>query len=446
MTHCGEEKSSEVFKAAAFRVTRAGGEEIKRINMSDYKSEFLITLQARGFIKQVTHAAELDAYCASGVPIGYIGFDATASSLHVGSLVQIMMLRHLQQSGGKPVVLMGGGTTKVGDPTDKEKTRPILSDAEIAANMESIKRAFTPFLTFGDGPNDAIMINNDEWLSKIGYIEFLRDYGRHFTINTMIKQETVDRRLRNEQPYTFLEFNYMLLQAYDFLELNRRHNVRLQLGGSDQWGNIVNGVELTRRVENKDVFGLTSNLITTASGAKMGKTAEGAVWLNADLKSPYEYWQFWRNTEDADVGRFARLFTDMPLDEIARLEALEGAEINSAKIALANAATAMLHGETAAREAEAAAAAVFAGGSSDAMPSIDIAASEIEGMLVAAAFSAASLTSSNGEARRLIKQGAARVNDAKVSDQNATLCTSDIVDGAIKLSAGKKRHALIKAI
>lgn len=435
-----------MFKAAAFRVTRAGGIEIKRINMSDYKSEFLTRLQARGFIKQVTHAAELDAYCATGMPIGYIGFDATASSLHVGSLVQIMMLRHLQKSGGKPVVLMGGGTTKVGDPTDKEKTRPILSDAEIAANMASIKRAFTPFLTFGDGPTDAIMINNDTWLSKIGYVEFLRDYGRHFTINTMIKQETVDRRLRNEQPYTFLEFNYMLLQAYDFLELNRRHDVRLQLGGSDQWGNIINGIELTRRVENLDVFGLTSDLITTASGAKMGKTAEGAVWLNADLRSPYEYWQFWRNTEDADVGRFARLFTDMPLEKIAELEALEGADINAAKIALANAATAMLHGPAAAREAEAAARKAFEqGGVSADLPTYKLSKEDWEGeRSTITLLKAAELVKSNGEARRKIAEGAVRINDEKITESRPHQDEEILEDvGAFKVQVGKKRIALV---
>jgi tyrosyl-tRNA synthetase len=414
--------------------------------MTEYKSEFLKTLDSRGFIKQMTHAAELDAYCASGVPVCYIGFDATADSLHVGSLLQIMMLHHFQRSGGKPVVLMGGGTTKVGDPTDKEKSRPLLTDAQIASNMAGIKKAFEPFLKFGDGPTDAIMVNNDDWLSKIGYVEFLRDYGVHFTINTMIKQETVDRRLRNEQPYTFLEFNYMLLQAYDFLELYRRHGVRLQLGGSDQWGNIINGVELTRRVAGGDAYGLTSHLITTASGGKMGKTADGAVWLNADRKSPYEYWQFWRNTEDADVGRFLRLFTDLDVADIAELEKLEGADINTAKIALANAATTLLHGADVAAESEAAAAAVFGdGASADALPTVEVPKVELEaGMLVAAAFAAAGLAASNGEARRLIKQGAAKVNDVLVSDQNGTLSAADLVDGSIKLSAGKKRHALLK--
>tara|TARA_R110002020_G_scaffold309301_2_gene525301 strand:- start:137114 stop:138364 length:1251 start_codon:yes stop_codon:yes gene_type:complete len=414
--------------------------------MTEYKSEFLKTLDSRGFIKQMTHAAELDTYCASGVPVCYIGFDATADSLHVGSLLQIMMLHHFQRSGGKPVVLMGGGTTKVGDPTDKEKSRPLLTDEQIASNMAGIKKAFEPFLKFGDGPTDAIMVNNDDWLSKIGYVEFLRDYGVHFTINTMIKQETVDRRLRNEQPYTFLEFNYMLLQAYDFLELYRRHGVRLQLGGSDQWGNIINGVELTRRVAGGDAYGLTSHLITTASGGKMGKTADGAVWLNADRKSPYEYWQFWRNTEDADVGRFLRLFTDLDVADIAELEKLEGADINTAKIALANAATTLLHGADVAAESEAAAAAVFGdGASADALPTVEVPKVELEaGMLVAAAFAAAGLAASNGEARRLIKQGAAKVNDVLVSDQNGTLSAADLVDGSIKLSAGKKRHALLK--
>ncbi|MFT5776423.1 tyrosine--tRNA ligase [Hyphomonas sp.] len=415
--------------------------------MTEYKSEFLKTLDSRGFIKQVTHPAELDAYCATGTPAAYIGFDATADSLHVGSLLQIMMLRHFQRCGGKPVVLMGGGTTKVGDPTDKDKSRPLLTDEQIASNIAGIKKAFEPFLKFGDGPTDAIMVNNDDWLSKIGYVEFLRDYGVHFTINTMIKQETVERRLRNEQPYTFLEFNYMLLQAYDFLELHRRYGVRLQLGGSDQWGNIINGVELTRRVAGGEAYGLTSPLITTASGGKMGKTADGAVWLNADRKSPYEYWQFWRNTEDADVGRFLRLFTDLELGEIEALERLQGAEVNHAKIALANAATTLLHGANAASESAEAAKAVFgAGASADALPTVEVPQSELDaGMLVAAAFVAAGLAGSNGEARRLIKQGAAKVNDVLVSDQNGTLGAADLIDGAIKLSAGKKRHALVKA-
>ncbi len=416
--------------------------------MSAYTSDFLRELDARGFIKQVTHTDELDAYCASGTPSAYIGFDATADSLHVGSLMGIMMLRRLQQAGGKPIVLMGGGTTKIGDPTDKEKSRPLLTESQIASNIEGIRKAFEPFLTFGSGETDALMVNNADWLNELGYIDVLREVGRHFTINTMVKQDTVARRLAAEQPYTFLEFNYLLLQSYDFLELFRRHGCALQMGGSDQWGNILGGADLIHKADGGDAFGLTCPLITTASGGKMGKTADGAVWLNADRRSPYEYWQFWRNTEDADVGRFLRLFTELPLDEIARLERLEGAEINDAKIALADAATALLHGEEAAAESRTAAAAVFeSGASADALPTAEVPASELEsGYLVAAAFTAAGLTKSNGDARRMIKQGAAKVNDTAVADQNATLSTDDLVDGAIKLSAGKKRHALIKPV
>ncbi|MEL7453211.1 MAG: tyrosine--tRNA ligase, partial [Pseudomonadota bacterium] len=368
--------------------------------MSDYTSEFLRTLDARGFLKQVTHTKELDDYCSAGVPAAYYGCDATAESLHVGSLVGIMTLRHFQKAGGKPIVLIGGGTTKVGDPTDKEKSRPILTEAEIERNAAGIRKAFEPFLTFGDGPSDAIMVNNDDWLSALDYIGFLRDIGKYFTINTMVKQDTVARRLANEQPYTFLEFNYVMLQSYDFLELFRRHGCQLQIGGSDQWGNIVAGTDLIHKSDGGQGFGLTWPLITTASGGKMGKTADGAVWLNADKRSPYEYWQFWRNTEDADVSRFLKLFTELSLDEIATLDALEGAEINSAKIALANAATTLLHGEAAAKEAEAAAAKVFAeGGAANALPTADIEKSELDaGYLVAAAFSLAGLTKSNGDA------------------------------------------------
>lgn len=417
--------------------------------MSEYTSDFLRTLDARGYLKQVTHTEELDAYCKTGVPVCYYGCDATANSLHVGSLVGIMTLRHFQQSGGKPIVLIGGGTTKVGDPTDKEKSRPILTEAEIEQNAAGIRKAFEPFLIFGDGPTDAVMVNNDDWLAGIGYIDFLRDIGKYFTINTMVKQDTVARRLKNEQPYTFLEFNYTLLQAYDFLELSRSQNCFLQVGGSDQWGNIVAGVDLVHKADGGDAFGLTWPLITTASGGKMGKTADGAVWLNADKKSPYEYWQFWRNTEDADVGRFLKLFTELSLEEIAKLEALEGAEINTAKITLASAATAMLHGSAAAKASEAAATAVFAGGgSAEALPTADIPKADLEaGMLVAAAFSVAGLTKSNGDARRMIKQGAARVNDVVVSDQNAVINHADVAaDGTVKLSAGKKRHALIRPV
>jgi tyrosyl-tRNA synthetase len=414
--------------------------------MSDYKSEFLRELSWRGFIKQMTHEAELDAYCASGTPVAYVGYDATADSLHVGHLMTIMMLRILQRHGGKPVALMGGGTTKIGDPTDKEKSRPVLTNAQIDTNIAGVKKAFQPYIRFGDGPSDAIMVNNADWLDKLSYIEVLRDIGVHFTINTMVKQETVARRLESEQPYTFSEFNYLLMQSYDFLELYRRFGCRMQLGGSDQWGNILGGVDLVHKVEGGKTFGLTAHLITTSSGVKMGKTVGGAVWLNADRKSPYEYWQFWRNTEDADVGKFLRLFTDLGREEIERLEALEGAGINDAKIALANAATTLLHGEAAAHEAEAAAKAVFAGGASaDALPTALVPKAELEaGLLVAAALAAAGLCKSNGEGRRLIEQGAIRVNDEAVADPNAKVSAADLKDGAIKLSAGKKRHALIK--
>lgn len=408
------------------------------------ESELLRTLYERGYVYQITDEAGLDEYAKSEIPVGYIGFDATAKSLHVGSLVQIMMLRHLQQAGGKPIVLMGGGTTKVGDPTDKEKTRPILSEEEIQSNIDSIKTVFEKFITFGDGPTDAIMVNNDDWLSKLNYIEFLRDYGKLFTINKMIMQETVKRRLENEQPYTFLEFNYALLQAYDFAELNRRYNVRLQLGGSDQWGNITNGTELCRRVENTQAFGFTTPLLTTASGVKMGKTVGGAVWLNADMKSPYEYWQFWRNTEDADVGRFLKLFTELSMEEIAKLEALKGAQINDAKIALADATTTMLHGEEAAKEARAAASKVFSqGATAEGMPSFDVDASTIEsGYNIVDAFVASGLAKSKGEVRRHIKAGAAKLNGAAVQDDALQITKDDLEDdNTARLSIGKKRHA-----
>lgn len=412
------------------------------------ESELLRTLKERGYVYQITDEAGLDEYAKTEIPVGYIGFDATAKSLHVGSLVQIMMLRRLQLAGGKPVVLMGGGTTKVGDPTDKEKTRPILTEKEIQSNIDSIKSVFEKFLKFGDGPTDAIMVNNDDWLSKINYIEFLRDYGKLFTINKMVMQDTVKRRLENEQPYTFLEFNYALLQAYDFLELNRRLNVRLQLGGSDQWGNITNGTELCRRCENTQGFGFTTPLITTASGVKMGKTVGGAVWLNADMKSPYDYWQFWRNTEDADVGKFLKLFTDIPLTEIAELEALKGAKINDAKITLADAATTMLHGATAAEEAKAAAAKVFAeGATADGMPSFDVQTSLIEaGYSVLDGFIASGLAKSKGEVRRHIKAGAAKLNGKAIAEDSAVISLSDLEDDkTARLSIGKKRHARLTA-
>jgi len=411
-----------------------------------YKSDLITVLAERGYLYQATDLEGLDAVAAREPVSGYIGFDATAPSLHVGSLVQIMMLRRLQQAGGRPIVLIGGGTTKIGDPSFKDQSRPILDTEQIEQNKIGIQRAFNRFLEFGNGPSDAIMVDNDAWLSGLRYIDFLRDYGRHFTINKMVAMESVKRRLDREQPLTFLEFNYMLLQAYDFLELYRRENCRLQLGGSDQWGNIVNGVDLVRRVEDAGVFGFTTPLVTTASGAKMGKTVEGAVWLDEAMVSPYEYWQYWRNAEDADVGRFLRLFTDVPLDEIARLEALEGAEINDAKIRLANEATAMLHGEEAARKAESAARETFEqGGASADLPAASVPAAELEaGLGVLAAFERAGLVGSRGEARRHIKAGALKVNDARIEDAEAVLTQGDARDGAIKLSVGKKRHALIR--
>lgn len=320
--------------------------------MSEYKSELVRVLVERGYHFQSTDLEGLDAAASKGAITGYIGFDATASSLHVGSLVQIMMLRRMQQTGHKPIILMGGATTKIGDPTGKDKMRTMLDEAQIEANKTSILKPFSRLMTIGDGPTDAIVVDNNEWFAEFGYLDFLRRFGTHFTINRMLTFESVKQRLAREEPMTFLEFNYMLLQAVDFLELNRRHGCTLQLGGGDQWGNIVNGVELCRRVDQVEVYGFTTPLVTTASGAKMGKTLDGAVWLNPDMRSPYEYWQFWRNTEDADVGRFLRLFTDLPLDEIARLEALEGAEINDAKVRLANEATTLLHGAEAARKAE----------------------------------------------------------------------------------------------
>jgi len=417
--------------------------------MSDYKSEFLRTLDDRGYIKQATHTAELDAYCERGVPVAYIGIDATGNSAHVGHLVGIMMLRRLQQAGGKPIVLIGGGTTKVGDPTDKEKTRPILTEDQIAANAKGIKKAYGQFLTFGDGPTDAIMVNNADWLDRLGYIEFLRDIGKYFTINTMVKQETVARRLTNEQSYTFLEFNYLLLQSYDFLELSRRHDCFLQMGGSDQWGNILGGVDLIHKADGGQGFGLTSPLLTTASGAKMGKTVDGAVWLNAEKRSPYEYWQFWRNTEDADVGRFLKLFTDLSLDEVATLDALEGADINQAKIALANAATTMLHGEQAAKEAEAAASKAFVGGGVSAdLPTFEIAKADFaDGPTTTALLRAGELVSSNGEARRKMNEGAVRVNDEKVAADHTHNWADVLTDvDAFKVQVGKKRIALVKPI
>jgi len=410
-----------------------------------FKSDFLRTLQARGYIHQITHPVELDEAAASGIVAGYIGFDATAPSLHVGSLIQIMMLRRLQQAGGKPVVLMGGGTTKVGDPTGKDTSRPQLTEETIQSNIDSIKTVFAKFLTFGDGPTDAVMVNNDDWLSTYGYIQFLRDFGTHFTVNRMLSFDSVKLRLEREQPMTFLEFNYMLMQSVDFLELNRSLKVTLQMGGSDQWGNITSGVDLVRRVDQKAAFGLTTPLLTTASGGKMGKTAQGAVWLNAEQLSPYDYWQFWRNAEDADVGRFMRLFTDLSLDEIAAFEALEGAAINDAKKALADAATTMLHGAEAAAHARAAAEAAFEQGRLSAdLPTVELPSGEVFGAMIAAVVTKAGLTASNGEARRLAQGGGLRLNDVPVSDGAQLLTQADVTDGVIKLAAGKKKIVLVK--
>jgi tyrosyl-tRNA synthetase len=415
---------------------------------TDFKSAFLQTLQARGYIHQVTHPAELDAAAKDGVVAGYIGFDATAPSLHVGSLIQIMMLRRLQQAGGRPVVIMGGGTTKVGDPTGKDASRPQLTEETIQSNIASIRTVFEKFLTFGDGPTDAVLIDNDEWLSKYGYIEFLRDYGTHFTVNRMLAFDSVKLRLEREQPMTFLEFNYMLMQSVDFLELNRRQGVTLQMGGSDQWGNIVSGVDLVRRVDQKSAFGLTTPLLTTASGGKMGKTAQGAVWLNAEQLSPYDYWQFWRNAEDGDVGRFMRLFTDLPLDEIARLEALPGAEINDAKKALADAATTLLHGAEEASKARAAAESAFEQGKLSAdLPTVELPRDEVIGAMIAAVVTKAGLSASNGEARRLAQGGGLRLNDEAIADGARLIEAGDVnADGVIKLAAGKKKIVLVKPV
>ena len=412
------------------------------------RSDLVRVLQERGHIYQATDLEGLDQAARAGPISAYIGFDATASSLHVGSLVQIMTLRRLQQTGHRPIVLMGGGTTKVGDPSDKDKSRPLLTDALINANIAGIKRAFDPFLRFGEGPTDAIMPNNAEWLEKLGYIEFLRDYGVHFTINRMMTFEFVKTRLANEQPLTFLEFNYMLMQAADFLELNRRYGCTLQFGGSEQWGNIVNGIELIRRVEAREAFGVTAPLVTTASGVKMGKTVEGAVWLNADRLGPYDYWQFWRNTEDADVGRFLKLFTDLPLDEIGRLERLQGAEINDAKKVLADEATALLHGRDAAATSRAASEAAFEQGRlSDDLPTFEIARSELEAGVVLATLAAdAGLASSRSDARRLAQGGGLRLNDDAVTDASSTVTLADLKDGVIKLAAGRKKIVLVRPV
>ena len=414
------------------------------------RSDLLRVLTERGYVHQATDLEALDAKAAAGPVAGYIGFDATASSLHVGSLVQIMMLRRLQQTGHKPVVLMGGGTTRVGDPSGKDATRSLLDDATIERNIAGVRHAFGPLLTFGDGETDAIGVNNADWLDGFGYVEFLREFGRHFTVNRMLSFDSVKLRLEREQPLSFLEFNYMLMQAVDFLELGRRHAVSVQLGGSDQWGNIVSGVELCRRIDQREVFGVTTPLITTASGAKMGKTAAGAVWLNADELAPYDYWQFWRNTEDQDVGRFMRLFTDLRLDEIARYEALAGSEINEAKKVLADAATSLLHGVDAAQAARGAAESTFEEGRISAdLPTVEIDRNRLAAGVTLAELVAdvASLASSRSEARRLAAGGGLRLNDEAITDAQRRVTLTDFdTDDRLKLAIGRKKIVLVRVV
>ena len=409
---------------------------------------FLETIRQRGFLHQCTDAEGLGALLGGPPVPAYIGFDCTADSLHVGSLVSIMLLRRYQQAGHKPIVLMGGGTTKVGDPSGKEEARPLLSDERIAANMAGIRRVFEKFLTFGDGPSDAVMVNNADWLDGLSYIPFLREYGRHVSVNRMLSMDSVRLRLDRQQPLSFLEFNYAVLQSYDFVELARRFGCRLQMGGSDQWGNIVSGIDLGRRVEGMELFGLTTPLIETASGAKMGKTASGAVWLNAERVSPYDYWQFWRNTEDSDVGRFLRLFTELPMEKVERLEALEGQELNDAKKALADAATTLCHGVEAAQEAAETARRTFEQGeAAQGLPEIEVPRAELQaGIPAFALLRRAGLVDSGGAARRLIRGGGARLNDEPIAGEEQLVGLADMEGlNALKLSAGRKRHVLVRS-
>jgi tyrosyl-tRNA synthetase len=411
--------------------------------MGPFKADFLHALSERGYIHQITDAAALDARCQSGVLSAYIGFDATADSLHIGSLVQIMLLRRLQQTGHRPIVLMGGGTTKVGDPSGRDETRQLLTEQQINANIAGIRATFSNFLTFDDTATGALMVNNDDWLRNLQYIEFLRDVGKHFTINRMLTMDSVRMRLEREQPLTFLEFNYMIMQGYDFVELFKRYGCTLQMGGSDQWGNIVQGVELGRRMCDAHLFGLTSPLITTSSGAKMGKTVSGAVWLNPSRLSPYDYWQFWRNTEDADVGRFLRMFTDLPLQEIVRLEQLKDAEINVAKQVLATEATRLCHGEASARDSAATAARAFAGGAAEGLPTFMLKSGE-PALVIDVAVSLG-MASSKSDARRLVEQGGVRLNDQPVHTPKASISEADLdSSGTARLTVGKKRHGLIR--
>ena len=408
------------------------------------KSDFLKIMIERGFVAECTDYEGLDNSILNGNIAAYIGFDATAQSLHVGSLIQIMMLRWLQKTGGQPITLMGGGTTKVGDPSFRADERPLLSEAQIEGNISGIKKVFSAYLDYGDKPNDALMINNDEWLSNLNYLEFLRDIGRNFSVNRMLSFESVKSRLDREQSLSFLEFNYMILQAYDFYELNKRYNCKLQMGGSDQLGNIINGMELTRRISDERVFGLTSPLLTTSDGKKMGKSQDGAIWLNANMLSPYEFWQFWRNTTDADVARFLKLYTELPLDECSRLEKLEGSEVNDAKIILANEVTALLHGRDAALTAAQTSSEVFEkGGIGEDLPTISFRENEIsDGLPIVQAFVKAGLAKSGKEAKRLIAENGARLDDKLVTNTNLVL-TAKMLKKPVKLSAGKKRHALV---
>jgi len=412
------------------------------------KSDFVRVLRERGYVHQCSDWAGLDEKAASGSLVAYIGFDCTAPSLHVGSLLQIMMLHWLQKTGGKPIALMGGGTTMVGDPSGKDESRKILTVEQIEANKAGIRKVFSRLITFGDGKTDAIMPDNAEWLTKLNYIEFLRDVGRHFSVNRMLAMDSVKMRWERDQELSFLEFNYMCLQAYDFVELNRRHGCVVQMGGSDQWGNIVTGLDLGRRMGTPQLYALTSPLITTASGAKMGKTAAGAVWLDASMLSPYDYWQFWRNTEDADVGRFLKLFTLLPLEDIAKLEALAGAGINEAKKALANEATALLHGAEAAEAAAATARQTFEEGAlAQSLPSIDVPGAEFDaGLGLLGAFVRAGLVASTGEARRQVRGGGLRVNDVAVNDEKATIGRDALQGDVVKLSLGRKKHVLLRAV
>ena len=409
------------------------------------KSDFLNIMIERGFVADCTDYEGLDAALLKGGMPAYIGFDATASSLHVGSLIQIMMLRWLQKTGGKPITLMGGGTTKVGDPSFRADERPLLTPEQIDSNIAGIKKVFASYMSYGDAPSDALMINNAEWLDSLNYLDFLRDIGRHFSVNRMLAFESVKSRLDREQSLSFLEFNYMILQAYDFLELNARYGCMLQMGGSDQWGNIVNGIDLTRRVNNGEIFGLTTPLLTTSDGKKMGKSQNGAVWLNADLLSPYEFWQFWRNTTDADVGRFLKLYTELPIDECNRLGALEGSDINEAKVTLANEVTTLLHGAAAAQAAEATAREVFEkGGIGADLPTVTVTAEDIgDGLSIIQLLVKSGLVKSGKEAKRLMSENGAKLNDEPLSDAGLMITTSDLAS-PIKLSAGKKRHALVE--